>query len=222
MKKILIALALCLASVSAFAQDGPKVEQDASGTVTISASGDDVRKVLHQLFTQAKKNYVCDPYSTFILHLSLTGVEFEEALQIVCKLASLEYEVQNGIYFVTRKKTTATPAKASETVKAAQAVEKPKGKLPATVLEKIVNTRLDKTDLKLVFTTLGKQAGITIDVAASVPAYKIDAYLVNTSLKYALDMVTEATALKYRFTENQTIEVYKPEPESKVKVVSGG
>ncbi|MCB8933669.1 MAG: hypothetical protein M9921_07590 [Fimbriimonadaceae bacterium] len=221
MKKTLLALVLLLASVSAFAQDGPKVEQDAAGTVTISASGDDVRKVLHQLFTQAKKNYVCDPYSSFVLHLSLTGVEFEEALQIVCKLASLEYEVQNGIYFVSRKKTP-VQTKAAENVKAAQAVEKPKGKLPASVLDKIVNTRLDKTDLKLVFSAFAKQAGITIEVAPSVPAYKIDAYLVNTSLKYALDVVTEATALKYRFTENQTLEIYKPEPENHVKVVSGG
>lgn len=221
MKRTLFALILLLLTAGAFAQDVPKVEQDPNGVVTISASGDDVRKVLHELFTQAKKNYVCDPYSTFILHLSLTGVEFEEALQIVCKVASLEYEVQNGIYFVSRKKTS-TQQKAAEEIKATQAVQKPKGKLPESVLEGKVNTRLDKVDLRVLFATLGKQAGVTIEVEGSVPAYKIDAYLINTSLRYALDRVTEATALKYRFTDNKTLEIYKPEPESRVKLVAGG
>jgi len=221
MKTLVSLLALLMLTATAFAQEAPpKVQQTADGTVSISASGADVRAVLHDLFTQAKKNYVCDPFSSFSLHLSLTGVEFEEALQIVCKIASLDYEVQNGIYFVNRK----SPAvqKAVSQIKATQPVAKPKGKLPESVLQKRVNTRLDKTDLKAVFAEFGKQAGITIEVAASVPTYKIDAYLVNTGLGYALEMVTNATALKYRFTDNLTIEIYKPEPESRVRVVGGG
>ena len=43
------------------------------------------------------------------------------------------------------------------------------------------------------------QAGIAIEVDPTVPGYKLDAYLINTSLKYALDQVTEAAGLKYRF-----------------------
>lgn len=220
MKKFLTSSLLLLATLTVWAQGTQAaVQQAADGTVSISASGSDVRGVLHDLFTQAKKNYVCDPFSSFVLHLSLTGVEFEEALQIVCKVANLEYEVQNGIYYVDRKKTQA-PTKGATEIKATLPV-KPKGKLPDAVLEKMVTVRLDKTELKTVFGEFGKQAGITVEVASSVPGYKIDAYLINTSLKYALDMVTNATALKYRLTDRMTIEIYKPEPENSVKV-SGG
>ncbi len=221
MKKLIVSSILLLATLTVWAQGTPaSVQQAGNGTVSISASGVDVRGVLHDLFTQAKKNYVCDPFATFVLHLSLTGVEFEEALQIVCKVAGLEYEVQNGIYFVSRK-TASSSQKASSEVKATQPIAKPKGKLPETALDKMVTVRLAKTDLKAVFAEFGKQSQTTVEVAPGVPSYKIDAYLINTSLRYALDMVTNATALKYRFTDHLTIEIYKPAPQNSVKI-SGG
>lgn len=221
MNKLISSCLLVLATLTVWAQGTQtQVQQAADGTVTISASGQDVRGVLHDLFTQSKKNYVCDPFATFVLHLSLTGVEFEEALQIVCKVADLQYEVQNGIYYVERKKSQAVQ-KASTEIKAPLPAAKPKGKLPEAVLAKKITIRSAKVDIKAVFAEMGKQCGITIETAAGVPSYKIDAFLIDTSLKYALDMVTNATALKYRFTENQTIEIYKPEPENSVKI-SGG
>jgi type II secretory pathway component HofQ len=168
-------------------------------TVNVKAKGEDVRSVLHELFGQAKKNYVLEPGIRYALYLSLEGVEFEEALQLVCKNASLKYELQNGIYFVDRdSKVQSTPAKSTQPAK-------PKGKLPETVLNKLVTTRFDKIDIRALFENISKQTGVTIEIDKSVPAYKLDAYLLKTSLKFALTTICEAARLKYTFTENQTL-----------------
>ena len=66
---------------------------------------------------------------------------------------------------------------------------------------------------------LGRQASVHIDLSTEVPNYKIDAVLVNTSLKYALDMVCKAARLKYELTENQTIRVENLE-NNRVSLVS--
>ncbi|HMS55847.1 MAG TPA: hypothetical protein PKA27_10635 [Fimbriimonadaceae bacterium] len=180
-------------------------------TVSVNSKGDDVRSVLHGLFEQAKKNYVLEPGVRFVLYLSLKDVDLEEALGLICAQANLSYEIQNGIYFVNR-------VKAVEQKPAVKQPAKPKGKLPETVLNSKVTTRLAKTDLRAVFSELGKQSKITIEVAADVPGYKLDAFLIDTSLRYALDNITKATGLVYVFTDNQTIAIKKPENPNRVNV----
>lgn len=181
--------------------------------VSISAKGDDVRGVLADLFAQAKKDFVLEPNIRFVLYLSLSNAEFEEALQIVCKTAELKYEVQNGIYFVTKKKpVVAPPQVVPQPVAEVKIVEAPTGKLPAQVLSKIVTTRLSKTCLREVLREIGRQAGVTIEIDETIPRYKVDAFLLQTSLKYALDVLSKATGTKYVFTDRQSIRLSLADP----------
>jgi hypothetical protein len=224
MKKYLFTLCLALLPLAGFAGD-ETVKTSTTGSVTIQSAGNDLRLVLHNLFTQAKKNYVLDPHPFAALHLSLSDVEFEEALQLVCKLGKLTYEVQNGIYFIGKAKASA-PGKidsASSPAKQPQPIAAPKGPLPATVFNKKVTTRLQKTDMRAVFAEFSKQTGVAIEIEKAVPAYKIDAFLINASLRYSLDAITQAAGLRYRLTDRQSIEIYKTETEqNRVTIVGSG
>lgn len=176
-----------------------------TGLVTIASRGQDVRNVLFDLFDQAKKSFVLEPSVRHTLYLALSGVDFEEALSIVCAQAGLEYELDNGIYFVSK---AAAPTQAKPTTPGpAPAKPKPLGKLTDQDLQKKLTTRLAMADIRGVFSEFGKQTGITIEVAENVPKYKVDAYLVDTSLKYALDVVTRAAGLVYVRTDNRTIRI---------------
>lgn len=206
MSKLFITLVAALALATSSLAQTP-------AQVTVNAKGDDVRSVLHDLFGQAKQNYVLDPGVRFVLYLSLKDVEFEEALTLVCKQAGLTYDLQNGIYFVSKAKTAKPVEKP-----AVKEPEKPKGKLPEAVLSKKVTTRLTKVDLRTLFMEFGKQAGLTFEVGADVPNYKVDAFLIGTSLKYALDNVTKAAGLTYKFTDNLTIAIVKPEDPNRIVV----
>lgn len=80
-------------------------------------------------------------------------------------------------------------------------------KLTLQDLQKRLTTRLAMADIKDVFNEFAKQTGYTIELDPKVPAYKLDAYLIDTSLKYALDVVTEATKLEYVLTDKGTIRI---------------
>jgi len=84
MKRILI---LCIALVPFLGICQGETKGEAlPPTVSISAKGEDVRSVLHDLFTQSKKSFVLQPSVRFVLYLSLKDIEFEEALQLVASL----------------------------------------------------------------------------------------------------------------------------------------
>lgn len=72
-----------------------------------------------------------------------------------------------------------------------------------------LTTRMAMADIRDVFREFTKQTGFEIEVAEDVPKYKIDAFLLDTSLKYALDVVTDATKLKYTLTDRYTIRIEK-------------
>lgn len=205
-----VTILLTFVVLAAFAQSigqSPVATSD-KGSVSIQAKGDDVRSVLHDLFTQAKKSYVLEPGVRFVLYLSLQDVEFHEALQIVLRNAGLGVEVQNGIYYIGKPKATPAPepkAVKSQTATFQQGDGSPKGKLPETVLNKRVTTRLSKVDIRELFANLSQQASVALEVDPSVPAYKLDAFLLNTSLKYALDQITKAAGLTYAFTDRKSI-----------------
>ncbi len=211
---------------------GRPAEEGAPIPVSVSSKGDSVRVALHSIFEQAEKSYVLAPNTHFALHLSLRDVPFDEALQIICRIAKLEYEVDNGVYYLQQKQPpqkpkTPPPTKPEskpETKPESKPVTKPeapKGKLPESVLNKRLTTRFQKKDLRELLSNISAQTGVTIEVEKSVPAYKLDAFLIETSLKYALDQITQAAKLKYRFTDRQTIEIYQEEPpKNRVTVVS--
>lgn len=210
MKKTLILVTLLL-SGAAFAQDpdpASPVEaislSTSNGEVTIASKGLDVRNVLFDLFSQSKKSFVLEPNVRFVLYLALSGVQFDEALDIVCNTAGLSYEINNGIYFVGKSKAGATVKGQEPNVSAPKA---PLGRITDAELQKKLTTRLSKTDIRDVFAEFGKQTGLTIEVDKAVPGYKVDAFLVTTSLRYALDVVTKAAGLTYNRTDNRTIRI---------------
>jgi hypothetical protein len=206
MKKTIIALMLAALPMAGYADD--VVTTNSSG-VTVTSFGSDVRAIVHLMFTQAGKSYVLNPTPFKPVNLNLNNVPFEEALKIACKVGQLKYEIQNGIYFFS---PDTTPAVTVDNVSTLTKVPEPvKGKLDHAVLNKKLTTKLTKTDIREVFAEFSKQTGIAIEVTESVPAYKVDAILIDTSLRYSLDAITKAAGLKYRFSERMSIEIYKPE-----------
>jgi type II secretory pathway component HofQ len=187
---------------------GDEVTIDEAQIVTISSKGADVRTVLFDLFSQAKRSFVLEPEIRHVLYLALTGVEFEEALNIVCRTASLRFEVENGIYFISKAKPGEKPLAAPAAKPAVR--PKPLGRLTDQDLQKRVTTRLSMADIRAVFAEFAKQTGIVIEVSDKVPSYKVDAYLIDTSLKYALDVVTRAAGLTYERTDSKSIKINAP------------
>lgn len=217
MKKHLLAIAICMLPIAGFASDDT-VKTAADGSVTINSGGRDARLIVHSLFTQAKKSYVLQPLPFRQLHLNLESVPFEEALQIVCKLGQFQVEVKNGIYFISKDpnavKSDTLFSKVPDRIEkpTTAAAAQPSTKLPHSVLGKKITTRMQKTDIREVFADFANQTGINIEVAANVPQYKIDAFLIDTSLMYSLNVINKAAGLKFRFTDRLSIEIYKPEP----------
>lgn len=220
-----LALIAALATLATFAIADDEVKISPVGSVSVSSKGTDVRSVLHDLFTQGKKNYVLDLDIRKSLYLNLTDVGFDEAFATILQLSGLDYDLQNGIYFLKKgadKKPT-VESHAAPSAEPPKAVEPPKkvGRLPETVLAKTVTTRLQKADLREVLKTLSDQTGVPIELDITVPLYKIDAFLIKTSLKYALDNICRAANLEYAFTQELSLRIAaknQPVAETPVKV----
>jgi type II secretory pathway component HofQ len=204
----------------------PSAVETKEEKVSISSRGHDIRTVLYDLFTQSNRNFVLDSGVRYVLYLNLKDVKFEEALHIVLKQAELGYETRNGIVYIGRnrpKPWATTPSPTPTPVNRPQAPAAKPGTTPAPTvapanrtvtardLQRRVTTRLTKTDLRVIFAEFQKQTGITIEVDPAVPELKADAFLINTSLKYALDVLTDAARLTYRITDKGTI-LISPRP----------
>jgi len=212
MKKSLI-IALALAPILAFSQTGDG-KNSVSPTdsakpiiVSVRAKATDVRAIIADLFAQAKQNYVLQPGIQSALFLTLDNVGFEQALGIICDQAKLQFLVQNGIYFISKKAVVAPSVPSA-----------PKGTLDKAVLDRSLTAKFTKTDMRLVLAAFGKQTGVDIEVDSAVPRYKLDASLNHATLRFALTKLTEAAGLKYRFTDNLSILVYKPEQPNKIAI----
>lgn len=207
-KSLLIGILMIVIVSLARPQDVPQ-QAPAPQLITITSRGQDVRTVLHDIFAQAKKNFVVVDTPRTELFLALNGVEFDEALALICSTAKLNLEVQNGIYFISR-------AAAPPLVKVL-----PAGKLSDAALQRKVSSKMGKSSLKQVFEHISKQAQVKIELDGGVPAYMVEAVISDMSLKAALETLTKAAGLEYRLTENLSILVYKPTG-NKVVVVQPG
>jgi hypothetical protein len=236
---LLAALALPLATFAGQVKDQTKdqtIDKD-DIPISITAKGTEVRTVLASIFEQEKKQYVMEPDLHFAVFLSIEKVEFHRALDIVCTLANIQVTLKDGIYFVHKPrnaevkpvptKQTLTPAKpavAPPTLKPATPTPKPAaplGPVPASSLLRHVTTRLSKADIRSLFTELGRQTDVKIVVAPGVPGYKLDAYLINTSLKFALNKITEAAGLEWSTPANHTILITDPNVAARAAVLKG-
>ncbi|MBX3097004.1 MAG: hypothetical protein KF812_09085 [Fimbriimonadaceae bacterium] len=168
----------------------------ATNMVSIASRGADVRNVLFDLFEQAEKSFVLEPNTRYVLFLALNGVEFDEALAIVCNLASLEIEVQNGIYYIGKKPATGNPA---------APVTPPVFRVTEEELNKKVTVKMERADIRAVFREFSTQTGVIIDIDPRVPAYKLDTFLIGTTLKFAIETVTKAADLQFVLTDSKTI-----------------
>lgn len=213
MTRLIALIILGLTPFLAFSDEAPKTA-DIPPTVSIDSKGLDVRGVIHDLFTQTKRNYVLEPNVRFVLYLSVKDIEFDEALQIVCKLANLDYQLQNGIYYVGPKKTVVAPKTQPKTEPKVEPVvpTKPAGTLPQSVLAKKVTTKLAKASFKSVVAELTKLSNVDIELDPALAKLRLDAFFSNSSLKFVLDTITEAGGFKYRFTDRLSIEIYQPKP----------
>jgi type II secretory pathway component GspD/PulD (secretin) len=226
MRKLALALTFALLPLAGLAQTPPPAE---TPKVTVKAKGEDVRTVLASIFEQANKQYVLPVNFRFALFLSLEDADFEKALSIVCKQTGLEAVLEDGIYHVrvakkapeVKPETKPEPkpepkpvvAKPEPAAPKAEPAPAPapvkKGILSPHVLSRKVTTRLQKAEIRAVFAAMAAQSKVPIEVDPEVPAYKLDAFLIKTSLKYALDKITGAANLDYRFTDRGTILVTK-------------
>lgn len=220
--------------------DTASATAQAPTTVTIASRGLDVREVLHDLFTQAGKDYLLEEMPRTNLFLSLRDTSFEEALLLICSRAGLSFELQNGVYHIKRRPaprptptasqakpqrpnptaTNGTP-KTSEAARPAPSTTPSRPRLGEALLQRRLTTRLSKIPLRDLMADITRQTGVTIRLDPSIPGYRVDAFLLNTSLKYALDMITRAARLTYRLNPDDTITIL-PNPESnRVTLVDG-
>jgi type II secretory pathway component GspD/PulD (secretin) len=204
--RTLSTLVLGLAAALSFAQAGetepaPVQTAEATGLVTLNSRGEDVRNVLFDLFTQAKKSFVLEPNARFVLYLSLRDVTFDEALAIVCSTAGLKSELDGGIYFLSK-----APAKPSPAVEPGKVVRR----LTAAEMSVPVTTKLAMVDLRALFREMGRQAGVVIEVDEAVPQAKVDAVFHQTPLDKALAAVTKAAGLEFVLTDHYSVRIRRP------------
>lgn len=234
-RTITLTILLAFASLG-MAQLAPtgSVQASTAGKVSVNSRGKDIREVLYDLFLQKRKNFVVEGVDKVELFLILNEVGFDEALEIVLKQANLRYDLQNDIYYIGKKgksvlpivpmgSTGSTPSLApldlppvtkqppltTPALDQAVTFKAPAAKVTESDMKRRVTTRYNLVDIRQLLADLSQQTGVKIEVAADVPAYKVKAFLINTSLRYAMDTVTKTARLKYSATDVGTILVTK-------------
>ncbi|GEM_PF-1401438 len=211
--KLITALIAAVATVQApWAQNtketAPVVSADQK--VTVSARGSDVRYVLFDIFSQAKKSFVVEDTGIVNLFLNLNDVPFDQAVDLICQTSSLACEQKDGIYVF--KKAKKPISQTQTTANTSQELEvKVVKQLDPSILDKHLTIRLEQAEIRRVFNDIGKQIGITIEVAPEVKNLKVNAFLVDTSLRFALNSLTQSAKLVYSFTDHNTILVSDPD-----------
>ncbi|MBI1331356.1 MAG: hypothetical protein JST12_16720 [Armatimonadetes bacterium] len=215
MKKTIASIAVLAIALSAFAQ---------SKTIKVKSKGDDVRSVIATIFEQSGKQYVLETNVYQTIYMSLDDVTFEKAIDIVSKLADLDFKEKDGIWYVH----TMAPTKKAPVTKTTPITAKngTKGAVPKTIppaaaaaetfkdpneidLTGRLTVQMKKVDIHEVFAEFSAQTKVDIEIDDTVPAYKLDAYFFNTSLKFALDKICKVAKLKYSFTPSKTVRISK-------------
>lgn len=200
MKSIIIATAVLLCSPFAAAQGSGATATAPDGNVTVTSNGLDVRTVLYDLFKQADKSFVSDVGMYFSLYLTLNNVSFDKALEMICRTAGLSFTIEDGVYIFSRTRIGNSTQRSS--------TPKP---LDPSVLNKSLTIRVEQLELKSVLEEIGKQVGVQIELASNVKPFKINAYLIDTTLRFALNSITQSAKLMYTLTDYGTILVSDPE-----------
>lgn len=186
------AIILSLLCVIPCLSDDPK---PGAPTYNIEAGGRDVRDVIHNLFSQAKKSYVLDPNVRFQMYLTMYNVDFDAAFALLREQAKLQYEVRDNVYYISPMPV----------IVAAKAEPTQYDWTPA--LSKKVTIKRDKVAIRSAFQSLAGLTGIRINVDPNVPEYLVNVSFNGVSLKYALDNLTKAAQLTYRTNNDGSVRV---------------
>lgn len=179
--------------------------------VSLDARGDDVREVLATLFAQAGKAYALDASIKGKLYVKLDGMRYDKALAIVLAQTGLGAKEKDGVMMVKPLPAIAPVIASVPKPKPVVPVEKPLPKpLAPNALAQRVTTRASRAPLAEVLASLGAQAKVTIELDSKVPAYRIDAFFIKTSLRYALDRVCKAADLRYVIQGEKIVVSVKP------------
>lgn len=196
--------ALALLPTFAFAQTETTTENN---LITTTAKGIDARVVLYDIFKQTQKNFVTEVGMNYPLYLNLCNVPFEEAIAVICKMIGVTHRVENNIYIFFKQKL-GTPATYPILTMPGTPAPKP---LDPKTLDKKLTIRMELQELKAVVAEIGKQTGTTIELGPEVRKLKLNAFLINTSLRFALNSITQSAGLVYTLTDKGTILISAPD-----------
>lgn len=176
--------------------------------VTVASRGSDIRYVLFDIFSQAKKSFLVEESGVANLFLNLHNVPFEQAIDMICDTSALAFEIRDGVYVFSKVKKASAPTISN--VPAAKGTVTPKA-IDSETLGRKVTIRMEQAGIRQVFAELAKQSGVEIVVGIEVKNFKVNAFLVDTTLKFALTSLTQSAKLAYTFTERGTIQINDPE-----------
>ena len=177
--------------------------------VSVDSRGDDVREVIATLFAQAHRPYALDASIKGRLYVALDRMPFAKALGVVLTQAGLVAREEDGVTMIVP-----APMPAAASLPSAAVVKKPapvpasqppKPSITKANLARRVTTRLSHAPLADVFATLTEQTRTPIELDPSVPAYRVDAFFVKSSLGYALGRVCKAAGLAYEVEEGKIV-----------------
>jgi hypothetical protein len=120
MIKPLVTLTVLACALSAFAQ---------TQLIKIKSKGDDIRTVIDTIFEQSGKQYVLETNFHQSLYMSLDGVTFDKAVGIISKVADLDFEEKQGIWYVRKKAPAMRTTVVKPTTKPIEAEAKPAAKI---------------------------------------------------------------------------------------------
>lgn len=109
MMKSLTSIAVLALAFSAIAQTTPQTTTapNQAQNVKIKSKGEDLRSVIATIFEQTGKQFVLETNFHQSLYMSLDGISFEKAIDIISKVADLEFEEKQGIWYIHKKAPTA-------------------------------------------------------------------------------------------------------------------
>ena len=100
MIKSITTLAIAAFALTAFAQQ--------SQTVKIKSRGEDIRTVIDTIFEQTGKQYVLETNFHQSLYMNLDGISFQKAIEIISNVTEMEFEEQQGIWYIHKKPIKST------------------------------------------------------------------------------------------------------------------
>lgn len=155
--------------------------------VSIQARGTDVKEVLVDLFTQAKRDFMLSSGIEKKIYLSVREVPFTKALQMICEAARIRFVLKDEIYVI-------------EATGSSREIGSPIPQNEQDALKRKISLNVNQTGIQAIAASLSKQSGVPVKLDKGVPNYRINAKLPGTTLEVALNAICSGTGLTYEWT----------------------